>query len=127
MSCIDEMIYENPFEDLLQDNFFSNSKGDKARLISEKINRKPDGVCLKFWYHKYGLTVGTLNVYRRINNVLDTSPIWTLSGDQGNRWRQGAVTANANQDFQVVFEGVVGSSFDGLRLVDRVLFFDTQF
>ena len=25
MSCIDEMIYENPFEDLLQDNFFYNS------------------------------------------------------------------------------------------------------
>lgn len=86
--------------------------GDKARLISEKINRKSNGVCLRFWYHKYGDSVGKLNVYQRVN-VVQTDILWTLSGNQGDRWRQGAVTVNANQDFEVVFEGVVGSSFDG--------------
>jgi hypothetical protein len=59
------------------------NKGDKARLISEVIKRNPGGVCVNFWYHAYGQTVGSLNIYTRIRDKLSFNPVWTISGDQG--------------------------------------------
>jgi hypothetical protein len=38
--------------------------GDKAWLISEHYEPGPH--CLVFWYHLYGVGIGTLNVYSRI-------------------------------------------------------------
>lgn len=49
---------------------------------------------LKFWYHMWGTSIGTLSV-----DVLDTNgvynQVWTLSGDQGNVWREGFVDLTA--------------------------------
>jgi hypothetical protein len=78
------------------------NSGDKARLISEKIQRNPNGICVKFWYHAYGASIGTLNVYTRIRSQLSSSPIWTISGNQGNLWRTSSVTIHSNEDFQVI-------------------------
>jgi len=78
------------------------NSGDKARLISEIIQRNPNGICVKFWYHAYGASIGTLNVYTRIRSQLSSNPIWTISGNQGNLWRTSSVTIHSNEDFQVI-------------------------
>jgi hypothetical protein len=77
--------------------------GDKARLISETIKRNPNGICVNFWYHAYGASIGTLNIYTRIRSQLSSNPIWVISGNQGNLWRTSSVTIHSNEDFQVIF------------------------
>lgn len=71
-----------------------------------------DGDCFKFWYHLYGASIGSLNVWTRRDNQLFKN-VWSRSGNFGNYWRYGHVTIQTPSDFQVVLEGVVGSSFDG--------------
>ena len=42
--------------------------------------------CLKFYYHMYGQTVNTLNVYNGY------AKIFTEAGNQGNRWLSAKIT-----------------------------------
>ena len=52
-------------------------------------------------YIAFGKTVAQLNVYTRKRAVLSEEPIWSISGDQGDRWRPAAVTISEYEDFQV--------------------------
>ena len=61
---------------VLQSNLFSNSNG---------IN------CMNFWYHMYGSTIGTLNVWVQPQGNGTAVQLWSLSGQQGNTWKQGTV------------------------------------
>lgn len=65
-------------------------RGDAARLWTPKFNPKA-GQCISFWYHMFGRTMGTLNVYAADMSATTPvigSPIWSLSGNQGNIWMQ---------------------------------------
>ena len=75
------------------------SKGHKAWLISSQF-KSTNGRCLQFWYHMYGATIGTLNVLLLQNNTR-SSPIWSLSSNQGNMWRIAQVTLRSLADYSV--------------------------
>ena len=53
--------------------------GDKAKLVLSVPN-KGKTLCLSFYYHMYGATVGTLNVYSGNNKVFN------ISKQQSNDW-----------------------------------------
>ena len=55
--------------------------GDNAKL---DLSVSGNGAlsCLKFFYHMYGDTMGTLTVYSG-NTV-----VYNISGDQGNYWKE---------------------------------------
>lgn len=40
---------------------------DTARILSQPMTIDSAGTCLHFWYHMYGSSIGTLNVYAKIN------------------------------------------------------------
>ena len=63
----------------------------------------------------YGAGIGSLNVYASPQNVVynASAPIWSRSHDQGNQWRQAAVTIQLTSNYQIYFEGMVGSSYTG--------------
>lgn len=65
------------------------SPGDLARLYSPTINGASP-MCIQFWYHMYGPHINALKVYFSQNSTLGTA-VWTRSGNQGNKWIQGAV------------------------------------
>ena len=65
------------------------------------VKNTPRGVCLNFWYHAYGKTVGKLNVYTRKRAQLSAESLWSISGDQGDQWKPAAVTITEYEDFQV--------------------------
>ena len=75
------------------------SKGHKAWLVSPPF-KSTNGRCLQFWYHMYGSTIGTLNVLL-LQNKTRSSPIWSLSSNQGDIWRVAQVTLNSAVDFSV--------------------------
>jgi hypothetical protein len=71
--------------------------GDVAILRSPQYNASSSGcnACkLEFWYHMYGSAIGTLDVFVEQTNdaqPLSRTPVWTLSGDQGDQWHQATV------------------------------------
>ena len=59
--------------------------GDNAKL-QLAVPRSKFPSCLTFYYHMYGSSMGTLNVYNK--NV----KIFTKSGNQGNVWKKVTTT-----------------------------------
>ena len=53
--------------------------GDKAKLVFT-IPNNGEMSCLSFYYHMYGASVGTLNVYN------GNSKVFNISGQQSNYW-----------------------------------------
>ncbi|CAH1274193.1 MAMDC2 [Branchiostoma lanceolatum] len=97
---------------------------DVARLISPSL---PSTIkCLEFWYHMYGDSTEELNVYQRstFSSQLGT-PIWSQTGDQGDVWQQATINVVAVSNFNVVFEGVRGTSYRGDIAIDDVSFRST--
>uniref|UniRef100_A0A8P4KK11 MAM domain containing glycosylphosphatidylinositol anchor 2a n=1 Tax=Dicentrarchus labrax TaxID=13489 RepID=A0A8P4KK11_DICLA len=109
--------------------------GDKARLLSPIFNMNSKSssssssatnnptYCFAFYYHMYGKHIGALNVFLRQKGqtVSDTS-VWSLTGNQGDRWRQAKVNIHPTTAFQVqmMMEGVRGSGIEGDIAIDDV-------
>ncbi|XP_029448766.1 MAM domain-containing glycosylphosphatidylinositol anchor protein 1 isoform X1 [Rhinatrema bivittatum] len=64
---------------------------------------------------------GSLNLLVRVTNTggMDTQ-VWTLSGNRGNVWQQANVPINPAGSFQIIFEGVRGSGYEGDIAIDDV-------
>jgi MAM domain. len=64
--------------------------GDKTRLISELFNQTSSaGQCFIFYYHMFGKSIGTLNIYVNVSG--SETLVWRLNGNKGNRWMNGQV------------------------------------
>ncbi|KAM7428099.1 hypothetical protein ABFA07_020874 [Porites harrisoni] len=85
--------------------------GDKAKLVVTVPNNG-EASCLSFYYHMYGATVGTLNVYS------GNSKVFNISGYQSNNWI--TVERNVILNGLVIFEGIAGYSFTGDIAIDSV-------
>ena len=67
------------------------SEGDNAKLqLVVPRSLVNSSACLTFFYHMYGSSMGTLNVFN------GNTTIYTASGDHGNNWRKIARTVNSN-------------------------------
>ena len=53
--------------------------GETAKLVVTVPNNGNQS-CLSFYYHMYGASVGTLNVYN------GKTKVFSVSGNQGNNW-----------------------------------------
>jgi len=65
--------------------------GDNAKLqLVVPRSLANSSACLTFFYHMYGSSMGTLNVFN--GNIT----IFTASGDHGNYWTKFARTVNSS-------------------------------
>ncbi|XP_042565867.1 MAM domain-containing glycosylphosphatidylinositol anchor protein 2-like isoform X4 [Clupea harengus] len=107
-------------------------QGDKARLVSPIFNvapknpyslTNPPAYCFSFYYHMYGKHIGTLNAFlkQKGQSASAESPVWTLNGNQGDRWRQAKVSIHPTASFQVAIEGVRGPGIEGDIAIDDVV------
>ena len=95
-------------------------KGETAVISSGIQQPSPTGgQCLSFWYHMFGAHVNTLNVYVRTVSGNKTL-VWTRSNTQGNLWRNGLRTIKSSSQYELLFEGVVGYSWQGDIALDDV-------
>lgn len=60
------------------------SEGDNAKLNSPKLHFSGN-MCLVFFYHMYGASMGTLNV------IINGNKVFTASGNKGSMWLKAAV------------------------------------
>jgi hypothetical protein len=88
-----------------------------ARIGTPKLPATPStGNCFTFWYHQYGSTAGTLNVW--LETLLDKKILWTKTGTQGNQWRKAQINLVSDREFQVVLEGIIGGLFGDIAIDD---------
>ncbi|XP_070565435.1 MAM and LDL-receptor class A domain-containing protein 2-like isoform X2 [Ptychodera flava] len=83
--------------------------GNQAWLVSEHLDPTVTG-CFIFYYHMNGNQMGTLRVYTmEAENPGSRVERWSLTGDQGNQWREVRLPISLNMEFQILFEGIVGN------------------
>lgn len=72
-----------------------------ARLASLPITAPDTDLCMSFWYHMFGEHAGALHIKQR-KEAEAGHILWTLSGHQGRRWREGRVLLpHASVPYQV--------------------------
>ena len=74
--------------------------GDKARLLSQEFSAT-EGLCMSFWYHMYGSTMGALRILTKANGK--ETLIWDKHGDQGNKWVESKLKMNGSTAFKVMW------------------------
>uniref|UniRef100_A0A8K9WLU2 Neuropilin n=1 Tax=Oncorhynchus mykiss TaxID=8022 RepID=A0A8K9WLU2_ONCMY len=64
-----------------------------ARLASLPVTAPDADLCVSFWYHMFGEHAGTLHIKqsRETEEGRTEALLWTVSGHQGSRWREGRV------------------------------------
>lgn len=101
-------------------------KGDKY-LLETSYYKSDKDKCLKFWYHMYGDGIGSLNIYRKMNNSLLPESLWRKTGNQDNIWRLGRANldrASTQDNYVIYFEGVKGATDRGDIAIDDISVLD---
>ena len=76
-------------------------------LISSCLEKPDDGSCaLSFFYHMYGLDIGTLEVAFSLDSS-EWTTLWQLEGEQGNMWNLAVVELPVAFDRGLIrFQGI---------------------
>lgn len=86
-----------------------------ARLVSPAVTSQNKDLCLSFWYHIFGPHIGTLHIKQRHGSGRETADVllWTISGHQGNRWREARVyLPHSNKAYQVCVLWIIQLTFN---------------
>ncbi|CAG2234174.1 unnamed protein product [Mytilus edulis] len=92
--------------------------GEHARYISTVLNPDTD-ICLSFYYHMYGDTMGTLEVILETPGFNQT--IFNKSSDQGNQWYFQNLYIQPRDNLQIVFNA--RKWFQGDIALDHIMLF----
>ncbi|XP_072046224.1 uncharacterized protein [Amphiura filiformis] len=100
-------------------------RNDSARLISPGATILPGHVyncTVTFWYHMYGVHIGTLNVYSKPADQEDLGILrWTRTDNHGDQWYLAEISFRwSGQYFQIVFEGIRGPDIKGDIALDDI-------
>ena len=77
---------------------------------------------LSFYYHMYGSNMGSLIVQTSYNGGISWGTVWSISGDQGNSWKERSVTLNEGNDVRIRFRATTGGSFRSDISIDNLRF-----
>ncbi|KAM3593244.1 uncharacterized protein V6R79_008413 [Siganus canaliculatus] len=106
---------------LYLESSFPQEAGHTARITGPLMSHRSSKCKMNFYFHMSGDGIGTLNVYRLSEGHLHL--LLNLTGDQGHYWQSSEIPLSDTQDFQVVFEGIVGRSSKGDICLDDITFF----
>uniref|UniRef100_A0A8P4GJ79 Neuropilin n=1 Tax=Dicentrarchus labrax TaxID=13489 RepID=A0A8P4GJ79_DICLA len=95
-----------------------------ASLVSLPITATDIDLCMSFWYHMFGEHAGALHIKQR-KQAKPGQILWTVSGHQGSRWREGRVLLpHSSVSYQVIVEGVADKRSAGHIAVDNIQILD---
>ncbi|XP_063988700.1 MAM and LDL-receptor class A domain-containing protein 2-like [Diachasmimorpha longicaudata] len=96
---------------------------DSARIISPLYNASlTNSGCFSFWYHMYGVNIGALRIYFKLESDPDNPELmFEKHHNQGNKWLHGIFNLPKTSDnFQIVIEGIRGAGYESDLAVDDV-------
>ncbi|XP_035827615.1 MAM and LDL-receptor class A domain-containing protein 1 [Aplysia californica] len=93
----------------------SGASGTTARLDSPSFVPVHQDLCVSFYYHMFGGSMGLLNVRLATAGQSGLGPIlWSMTGNLGNQWNKGELTLHSSllqKNVKIVFEAIKGSSY----------------
>ncbi|XP_055359914.1 MAM and LDL-receptor class A domain-containing protein 2 isoform X2 [Betta splendens] len=99
-------------------------KGNMALLKSSLLPPAGEkGYCLRFWYHMFGATVGSLRTFLLSVDPFEKTLVWQKSGNQGDEWLLVQSHVTLQRVHQVIVEATVGGdagdiAIDDISLID---------
>ncbi|XP_072014869.1 MAM and LDL-receptor class A domain-containing protein 1-like [Amphiura filiformis] len=96
--------------------------GEVSRLLSVQLPpTDPGGNCFEVWYHMYGSSMGTLNIYWSDLQGTETL-FWKNDIARDDMWILTRKTlTNINTKFQIIIEGIIGGELSDMA-IDDVLY-----
>ncbi|KAL0965439.1 hypothetical protein UPYG_G00281290 [Umbra pygmaea] len=94
--------------------------GQNARLLSSPLRGSRGLQCLHFFYHMYGSSTGELCVH--LSKDGKDSLLWKRTGEQSITWLRAIVEYQSDQQHQIVFEAIRGSSVRSDIALDDIVF-----
>ncbi|XP_078488821.1 integrin alpha-2 [Ciona intestinalis] len=101
------------------------SRGWESAMVSTPPLTATAGSCLRFWYHMYGSSIGSLNVYAH-DNVTGLVMVWNKDGPQVNAWQEGYATIINEYLHTIVFEAVKGKNWASDIAIDDIIIYRGQ-
>ena len=103
----------------LEASGYTNKRG----ILRSPFYIIPQGYELRFNYHMYGTSMGTLKVEISSNGSSWTS-LWTKSGNQGNSWQEAVIDLSSygGTTRYIRFNGLTGSSYTSDMAIDNIIF-----
>ncbi|KAJ8305322.1 hypothetical protein KUTeg_015867 [Tegillarca granosa] len=97
------------------------SRGSKTTLLSPVITNIPNGGCIRFYYHMYGSTMGTLS--SGINASSNIIEKWSASGNQNDEWHCKVWSFTSQQNLKIYFEATCGEDIYSIIALDDITLF----
>ena len=88
-------------------------EGNRAWLLRDQFPATA-GRSLSFWYHMYGASTGSLNIYI-VEKDDKSTLLWSKSGDQGNQWNKAKLMLQSKLDYKVGLCTVLYSFIIGIE------------
>ena len=80
------------------DSRYPRLAGDSASLVSPSLQARTTN-CLYFWYHMWGSSIGSLQVFIRRDGI--DQEVWNKTGNSLDEWQPGLVAIHVGNPFQV--------------------------
>ena len=82
-------------------------EGDNARLVSKELPQtSPNKKCLRFFYHMFGRTMGSLSVYL-VPSGQTKKFLFTKTGSQKDDWKLAELNLNVDKPYQVLYSSLI--------------------
>lgn len=123
--CVAALGHYMYFESSLSAALSSRSTGERAILESPNIQGATRACTMTFYYHMYGIDIGSLVIYLRSDTTIQMMK--NITGDQGNQWNKGNVTFFSVTDYRVHIVATYGNGFRGDIAIDDISFSGCSF
>ncbi|KAK3591228.1 hypothetical protein CHS0354_003860 [Potamilus streckersoni] len=98
----------------------ASGRKEGNRAVLKRMGFDYEGrACLSFWYHMYGLHMGTLNI-NVIKNTYYPLLVWSKTGSQSESWTHAAVDLEIGYNAMIEFEAIRGNGPFGNMALDDV-------
>ena len=104
------------------DSFYVR-KGHKAQLVSYRYFASDPHCTMSFWYYMAGNSVGSLTVKLKLADRSKYKVLYTLSGSQGENWKNANISIGQQTEFEIIFEATRGDSYNAKIALDDIQFY----